>query len=472
MNDYFNRLESQLAALTEDGAHLDPTPAKRFRWRLLLGAALPAVTVAAAIGVTALLLFSVRSHPPSRPPAVRHRVPGPAPGEILYPLGAVPTLPQLLANFAILRRAQTPADRSWQPQCDCAGSARQLNSLTRLAETLPGGYRVFLDVEQLTVGGQLNMAAGSYVLNLDIVGLHDQTTSGAFGPNVQYSVYPLTSGGLRARRSAATHSTVWASVVPDGVAAVAWTIGCPAGRSASRCSGQHPQTITVPVIDNVAARAITIPEHCSPDCSTRPQVAWRTLDGRVIQFTGFGNLAAPPFVKGWRGNQVLNVLRPDALGDARLGQSASSAIQTLERLLGPPADTNAAVSDCGIDHESVWTSPTVTEPLTIFQRAGRLVGYQYGAPASELGIEPEPGALLKTARGLTLGDTIKTARRLYGTRLTTSAAHGGVWSAAGHGGTLTGSVLPTSYPLRAVTDANPIATIDSGDTGCQAAGTP
>jgi hypothetical protein len=201
-------------------------------------------------------------------------------------------------------------------------------------------------------------------------------------------------------------------------------------------------------------------------------VTWRTLDGRVVSFSGFGNLTAPPFVKGWRGSPVLRVLLPSALGTVGLGEASSTAIQAIERLLGSPANDNVPVQDCGIDHESVWTSPTAAEPLTIFERAGRFVGYQYGAPAREIGLVREPGAILMTGRGLTLGDTVGVARRLYGTGLATSAAHGGVWSAVGNGGTLHGSVLPTIYPLRVVTDKNPVATIDAGDTGCPPSSTP
>ena len=473
MNDYFKQLESQLALLTEAGAHLDATPVERRRRRPRLGALVASIGVAIALGVPAVILLSVNPRPTATSPAVHHRPHRPHhlwPDEILYPPSAVPTLRQLLQNFAILRRPQTASDRSWQPQCDCGGAARQLTGLTRYAATLPGGYRIFLDVEQFIDPGQLNMAAGSYVLNLDIVDQHGNgSSSEAFGPNTQYSVYPLSSGGPRASRGSAN---VWASIVPDGVAAASWTFGCSGHARTTRCGGGHPGTFTVPVVNNVAAREIVLPGTCDRACESAAQVTWRTLDGRVVSFSGLGNLSAPPFVKGWRGNPVLHALEPQALGDARLGQSASTAIQTLERLLGPPADPNLPVRDCGIDHEAAWTSPTVAEPLTIYERAGRFVGYLYGAPTSEIGLVREPGAVLETGRGLTLDDTVGTARRLYGTELATSAAHGGIWSAAGDGGTVHGSVLPTIYPLRVVTDQNPVATIGAGDTGCPPTSTP
>jgi hypothetical protein len=118
----------------------------------------------------------------------------------------------------------------------------------------------------------------------------------------------------------------------------------------------------------------------------------------------------------------------------------------------------------------VWTSPAVADPLTIYARAGRFVGYQYGAPVSEIGLQRGPGAVLATPRGLTLADTVAVARRLYGTGFTTSAAGGGTWSVVGDAGTLHGLVLPIIYPLRVVTNRNPVATIDAGETGCPGSG--
>jgi hypothetical protein len=54
----------------------------------------------------------------------------------LNPLGSTPNLSRLMANFAVLRRPQSAADRSWHPQCSCAGSATQLGRLTRFAMKL------------------------------------------------------------------------------------------------------------------------------------------------------------------------------------------------------------------------------------------------------------------------------------------------------------------------------------------------
>ena len=62
MNDYFERLENQLAELTEQGTHLRAAPLEprqsRRRW---FGAIVPAVSVAVAIAVAAVVLISVHA---------------------------------------------------------------------------------------------------------------------------------------------------------------------------------------------------------------------------------------------------------------------------------------------------------------------------------------------------------------------------------------------------------------------------
>jgi len=348
-----------------------------------------------------------------------------------------------------------------------------------------------MDDEELlaaTAAGDANAFAVFYRRHLGlVVGFGVRATGdreaaadlSAFGPNVQYSVFPLSSGGSRRRRAntlgspPADRQAVWASVVPDGVASVSWTFDC--GGLPQRfggCAGLRSRTFTLPSVDNVAALQVPSRWNCT-GCSSPDQVTWRSADGRVVaSFSGrTGNLAAPPFVKGGRGPRILRVLHPSAVGNARLGQDSSTATHTLAQLLGPPADANVRTGGCGIDHESVWTSPAVSEPLTIFEHAGRFVGYRYGAPVNEIGLQPGPGAVLATRGGLTLDDTVKVARRIYGTAFTTYASDGdGSWRTISDGGTLGGSVLPTTYPLRVVTGRNPIATIHVGDTGCPPAG--
>jgi hypothetical protein len=154
-----------------------------------------------AISALVAILAVTTLHPGRRAgvqaPALRghHRLFRGAGGEDIYPLGAEPTKAQFMANFAVLRRPQDARDRSWRPNCSCGGAARQLFGLTRYARSLPGGIRVFLDVEQFIYPGQLNMAAGSYALNFDLVSPNGNTDSSNFGPNTQYLVFPVASRG-------------------------------------------------------------------------------------------------------------------------------------------------------------------------------------------------------------------------------------------------------------------------------------
>jgi hypothetical protein len=391
-------------------------------------------------------------------------------GENIDPLGAAPTQAQLLANFAVLRRPQQSLDHSWHPNCDCGHAARQLGNLTRFVQSIGHrSYRIYFDVEQFISPGQDNLPAGSFELNVDAVARNGNVSSSSFGPNTQFTVWPFSP-----------YPNLWVSVVPDGVASVTWTFTCSRAQALARfgmCSKAGSQTVQAPVINNLAARQVTVLGGCrrmvgpprSPHCpgARATTVVWRAADGQLVAtFPGFGNLPAPPFVKGGRGRGPLRTLRSTGVGGATIGQGWQSAENLITQTLGPAADRDVAVRNCGIQHETVWTSPAVADPVAVFERNGRFAGYTYGAPVNQIGLVQGPGAVLETARGLTIGQTIAQASRLYG-RLPTTARHGvGTWSTTGPGTSLSGLVLPTIYPLRRVTGSNPIATIDAGNIGC------
>ena len=446
---YFDRLEAELRAAVPRAS--ERTVAHR-RWRRpRLGSG---VAVAAGIAVTVAVLLALigplhsRHEVVSRPGLHHERV---GPGVFEYPLGSAPTFRQLMDNFAALRRPQTAADRTWQP------SDRHVAGLTRLVTKLPSGYRVYLDVEQVSGAG---LPAAPYVLNVTVVDPHGPTSGAGFGPNTNFTVFPISSGG---------NDAVWASIVPDGVATVQWTFGCPGGpRTPAACVSLR--SFTLPVVDNVAARQIANAGNCDT-CASPLRVSWLSADGRTVAtFNRSFSLAAPPFVKDGRGDRVLRVLGPRAVGNASLHEPWSSATRAIRALLGAPAQADVPVSSCGIDHESVWTSPSAAQPLTVYERSGRLVGYSYGPAGDPLGLLPGPGARLGTARGLFLADAVAIARRLYRTGFTTSAAGHGTWRAGLDGGTMHGSLLPSIYPIRPARGSNLIATIAAGNTGCPVRG--
>jgi hypothetical protein len=377
------------------------------------------------------------------------------------------TLKQLLANFAILNRSQSAADRNWKPPCDC-GSTVQIHDLTRLAAKLPNDNRVFLDVKRYVDGG-------SYLLSLNIVGRNGNTTSESYGSNTQYSINPLSTGRSAGPGQSPLHpshnSQVFAAIVPDGVATVQWTIAvsCPkvASRLGARCPAPGSQTVTVPVSNNVAARMLPGIDS-DPFFAHVMKVVWRSQSGRVItSFNGYGNLPAPPLLNGQINTGTRRILSATAIADAPIGEPSAKAIQTLTKLVGAP-ESNVAVSSCGIDHETVWSSPTVADPLTLYERGGRFVGYRYGAPPSQIGMVQGPGVVLTTNTGLTLATRISTARHLYPRGFSTkSSPKLGSWTITSGTTKLYGYALPNYYPARTVAGGDPIATVSAGNTGCQ-----
>lgn len=374
--------------------------------------------------------------------------------------GSTPNLKQLMSNFAVLRAPRTGLDRSWHPQCACAGSARQLGQLTRLAARLPHGYRVFLDVEQFIAGGQLNTPAGSYMLNLDIVDRYGNTDSTSFGANTQYTVEPLSTDRPREPKALAARGAVMASVVPDGVAKALWTFTCPRGSHAANGEGGRSETVVVPVTNNVAAK--WLPSSPAP-CSGAMKVVWLGAGGRIVtSFDGAGNLSAPPFVKGDLGHGTERLLTSSGIGSTPIGTSTPKALAALTRRFGAPADSVVKVQGCTGGRQTVWTSPALANPLTIYTENGRFVGYQYGAGAVGA-VGKGPGAVLATERGLTLGNSVGSARSRYPLGFATlSSADVGYWSAYGDGSRFYGAAIPGRYPAHTVASEDRVSTIGAG----------
>jgi hypothetical protein len=230
----------------------------------------------------------------------------------------------------------------------------------------------------------------------------------------------------------------------------------PADMAAS--SGRNRQRMIAAMTNCLAPRATT----------------WRAVDGHVLASfpRGYGNLAAPPFVKGSRGARNLKVLDSSGVGPTQFGESFTAASRAIDSLLGPSSFTQqpVAYSSCGI-HRSVWASPATATPLTIYERGGRFVGYQYGVPVDLIGLALGPGATLFTADGLTIGDTVRSAQRIYGPGFSAHVTPGRpnnneVWQKSGAGGALSGALEPSIYPVRSVTAGALVATITAGQTNC------
>jgi hypothetical protein len=105
------------------------------------------------------------------------------------------------------------------------------------------------------------------------------------------------------------------------------------------------------------------------------------------------------------------------MGSIKFGQTRSTVIAALERLLGPPHETIPGI--CGFGRSTDWIGLNTkmrevnSAELNLSFKHFRFVGYAYDANAEGPARQPH-GVLLATARGLTLGDTVGRARHLYG----------------------------------------------------------
>jgi hypothetical protein len=111
------------------------------------------------------------------------------------------------------------------------------------------------------------------------------------------------------------------------------------------------------------------------------------------------------------------------IGRARFGQPPQTVARELEPLLGTPASgaSGRAVRGICSSEQVIWSglasrlhrSPSFG--LTAYFKHHRFVGYSYGPPYAAPGTRVvRRGPILVTVRGLSLGDTISRARRLYG----------------------------------------------------------
>lgn len=145
------------------------------------------------------------------------------------------------------------------------------------------------------------------------------------------------------------------------------------------------------------------------------------------------------------------VLRPSGVGAVMFGSAQPVASRSLRDLLGQGQGPTPLPGDsrCGVDAVATWAH------IQVFFFKNRFVGYNTG-------YSKKPLAGFITDRGLRVGDTVATARNLYGHRFVVSAAQGGSW----HTGP--GSVYGYLVNPPAFGPADRIAGIAAGHVGCPA----
>src|SRR5579875_1082991 len=134
MTDYFDALEAELRAAVPRVA----TASGRGRRPRPLRALVPALAVGVALAVAAAAVALLGHMPRPQPSGPGRQASGPS--------APYPTLVQLVANFGVLRHAQTAADRSWRQAAQADGPL--LARYTRQAARLGNGERVFLTVSR------------------------------------------------------------------------------------------------------------------------------------------------------------------------------------------------------------------------------------------------------------------------------------------------------------------------------------
>lgn len=400
------------------------------------------VSVAIAGLAVVLLGHTHKAHNPS--PA--NRTPQPA----VLAVHRVTTLKQLLAQFAVLRRAQTAADRSWKPSGEAGGSrqTRPLPNLTRLATTLDNGQRVFLTVEQSLVA-QGFQAAGSYSLSLWLVSRNRIIGGEPYSASVGHTIFP---GPL----AFVDHKETWTSIVPDAVKSVRWVF--PRQNGLRTHVYPRPLTVDVPVVDNVAAARV--PRSATWEPVT---IIWEGTNGKHLETYKHADpkKVLPPLISILTGAPVQKALAGDGIGNVKFGDPPATVTRYVTALLGAASDAYYRDGTCGADHAISWPG------LLIFFRNGKFVGYQYGTTQAPARMQVQ-APVLTTTGGLRIGHNVAQAERLYGGRFHLITGKDGSWSATTPTGRIEGTTWPPPRHGGVTSSRSEIATIVAGVPQCPA----
>jgi hypothetical protein len=191
-----------------------------------------------------------------------------------------PTLSDLRANFAVLRRPATAADQSAVATFRYAiGVGRQMRMVSP-EEVRPlgrvDGARAYLLVDPLfrhrTTGPVV-----AHMMSLAIGG-----TGFAWGPE-NYLIFP-TMVAQSGELGPSSGPSTYVSVVPDGVQRVKWRFACPSGVSGAKCQLPAQRVVVLPVHNNLVSLQMNTPTSWSPSGNVAT-VTWYGADGLTKRFT-------------------------------------------------------------------------------------------------------------------------------------------------------------------------------------------
>jgi hypothetical protein len=149
------------------------------------------------------------------------------------------------------------------------------------------------------------------------------------------------------------------------------------------------------------------------------------------------------------------VLRGNGISSVTFGQSEARVSSALQHLIGRashPVQNDSADSHCEYDALLTWPKATAW-----FNR-GKFVGYQ--VTDATVGV-----VTVATAKGLRVGASLTSARRLYGSSLTSSSEQGGAFFVSTSAGRIDGFL--SNNPFYDAVGAR-VTTIGAGIQGCPA----
>jgi hypothetical protein len=188
-----------------------------------------------------------------------------------------PSLRELQANFAVLRRPATAKEHALLTTFTAATNDQpDVPEYVRQAGIADGSHVYFIVYPVFRHGASGPVVAYEMAVSADDAGM-------SYVPG-SYLIFPNVIGGFGEPRA-------YVSVVPDGVRKVRWHFTCRPYPASSACQLPAENVVSVPVRDNLAVLPITTGGDGTADPNV-DRVTWYRSDGSHTVFTN-QNKAVP-----------------------------------------------------------------------------------------------------------------------------------------------------------------------------------